>query len=239
MNLVTDIGRALAQMRDPRFIGVFLRAIALTLGGLVVITVGLVTGLGWLLPDTVSLPWIGPVGFVDDVVSWAAVALMIVLSVVMMVPTAAAVVGFFLDDIASAVEERHYPELPPARKMPLTEQVGDALRFFVLLVVVNAVALIAYLVLAPLAPLIFWAVNGFLLGREYFQLVALRRMAPAEALALRRANSGRIWLAGTAMAVPLSVPLLNLLVPVVGVAVFTHQFQRMATPRPSPQGGTL
>jgi uncharacterized protein involved in cysteine biosynthesis len=45
---------------------------------------------------------------------------------------------------------------------------------------------------------------------------------------MRRRHLGRIWLAGTAMAVPLSVPLLNLVVPVIGVAVFTHQFQRLA-----------
>ena len=70
--------------------------------------------LGWLLPDTVTLPWIGEVGFVDDLASWAAVGLMLVLSVVLMVPAAAAVVGFFLDDIAEAVEARHYPALPPA-----------------------------------------------------------------------------------------------------------------------------
>jgi hypothetical protein len=30
------------------------------------------------------------------------------------------------------------------------------------------------------------------------------------------------------MAVPLSVPVLNLVVPVIGVAVFTHQFHRLA-----------
>jgi uncharacterized protein involved in cysteine biosynthesis len=81
--------------------------------------------------------------------------------------------------------------------------------------------------LPPAAPLVFWAVNGFLLGREYFQLVALRRLRPEAAAELRRRHAGRIWLAGTAMAVPLSVPVVNLLVPILGVAVFTHQVHRM------------
>jgi uncharacterized protein involved in cysteine biosynthesis len=80
-----------------------------------------------------------------------------------------------------------------------------------------------------LAPFSFWLVNGFLLGREYFQLVAMRRLGRAGAAALGRRHTGRVWLAGTAMAVPLSVPVLNLLVPVVGVAVFTHQFHRLAS----------
>ena len=80
----------------------------------------------------------------------------------------------------------------------------------------------------PLAPFVFWLVNGFLLGREYFALVARRRLGPEAAAELGRRHAGRIWLAGTAMAVPLSVPVLNLVVPILGVAVFTHQFHRMA-----------
>jgi len=92
---------------------------------------------------------------------------------------------------------------------------------------VNLVALAIYLGVAPLAPLVFWIVNGFLLGREYFQLVALRRVDRAEAAALRRKHFATIWLTGTAMAVPLSIPLVNLIVPIAGVAIFTHQFHRV------------
>ena len=92
----------------------------------------------------------------------------------------------------------------------------------------NLAALVVYLTVAPLAPFVFWLVNGFLLGREYFQLVAVRRLGAAGAAALRRRHFGRIWVAGIAMVVPLSVPVLNLVVPIIGVAVFTHQFHRMA-----------
>jgi uncharacterized protein involved in cysteine biosynthesis len=106
--------------------------------------------------------------------------------------------------------------------------VADALRFLGLVVAANLAALAIYMLLPPFAPFAFWAVNGFLLGREYFQLVALRRLPPAAATRLRKAHAGRIWLAGTAMAIPLSVPVLNLFVPIIGVAVFTHQFHRMA-----------
>ncbi len=80
----------------------------------------------------------------------------------------------------------------------------------------------------PLAPFVFWLVNGYLLGREYFALVATRRLPPEAAAALGRRQFWRLWLAGTAMVIPMSVPLLNLLVPVIGVAVFTHQFHRVA-----------
>ena len=56
----------------------------------------------------------------------------------------------------------------------------------------------------------------------------MRRLGPAGARALARRHLGRLWLAGTAMAVPLSVPLVNLVVPILGVAVFTHQYHRLA-----------
>ncbi len=228
MSLVADFLRALAQISDPRFARVLLKALAVTLGALALVFWAVVGGLGWLLPDTVTLPWIGEVGFIDDILSWAAIGLMIALSVVLMVPAAAAAVGFFLDDVAAAVEARHYPGLPPAEEQPLTGQIADAARFLALVVAVNVAALAIYLTVAPLAPFIFWIVNGFLLGREYFQLVAIRRLPPGEVKALRARNRARIWLAGTAMAVPMSVPVLNLIVPVLGVAVFTHQFHRIA-----------
>lgn len=228
MSLFVDFTRALGQIGDPRFRGVLLRSVALTLAGLAAIFWAAVTLVGWALPDTVSLPWIGEIGFVDNLLSWAAIGVMLALSVVLMVPTAAAVVGFFLDDVADAVEARHYPALPPARETPFARQIGDAARFLGLVVVANALALALYLTVPPLAPFAFWIVNGYLLGREYFQLVAQRRLAPEAAARLRRANAGSIWLAGTALAAPMSVPLVNLVVPILGVAVFTHQFHRMA-----------
>ena len=80
----------------------------------------------------------------------------------------------------------------------------------------------------PLAPVVFVLVNGFLLGREYFQLVAMRRLGPEGARALARRHFWRLWLGGTLMAAPLTVPLLNLVIPILGVAVFTHQYHRLA-----------
>ena len=155
MSLVVDLFRALGQFDDPRFLRAVLAALALTIAALAAVFAAVMLALGWLVPDTVTLPWIGPVGFLDSLLSWAAVGLMLVLSVVLMVPAAAAVVGFFLDDVAEAVEARHYPGLPPARTAGLARQVGDALRFLGLVVAVNLAALAVYLAVPPLAPFAF------------------------------------------------------------------------------------
>ncbi len=228
MSLAADIARALAQLRDPRFIGVLARGLGLTLVILAGLFWALMATLAWVLPDNAMLPFIGPVSFIDDIVSWAAVGVLLVLSVVLMVPVAAIVVGFFLDDIARAVETRHYPALPPATELSLSVQLWDSLKFAGVVVAVNLGALIVYLFVPPFAPFVFWIVNGYLLGREYFTLVAMRRLGPEGAAALRRKHMGWIWIVGTAMAVPLTVPVVNLLVPLLGVAVFTHQFHRLA-----------
>lgn len=228
MSLLADFGRALAQMGDPRFRAVLWRALAVVVAALAAVTWAAMLALAWVLPEAVTLPWIGEVGFVDDVASWAALALMLTLSVVLMVPAAAAAVGFFLDDVAAAVEARHYPRLAPARSPGLAVEARQALGFFALVVTANLGALAVYLLAPPLAPLAFWLVNGFLLGREYFTLVAQRRLSPEAAARLRGRHAGRVWLAGVAMALPMSLPIVNLFVPILGVAVFTHQFHRLA-----------
>ncbi|MER2507768.1 MAG: EI24 domain-containing protein [Amaricoccus sp.] len=226
--MIVDFGRALGQMGDPRFSRVLLQAVLVTLAGLALVFWVAMLSLGWLLPETVTLPWIGTVGFVDNLVSWAAVGVMLALSVVLMVPVAAGVVGFFLDEVAAAVEARHYPNLPPLFALGLSQQVADSLRFMALVIAVNIGALLIYVIAPPLAPVVFVLVNGFLLGREYFQLVAMRRLGPEGARALARRHFWRLWLGGTLMAAPLTVPLLNLVIPILGVAVFTHQYHRLA-----------
>jgi len=104
----------------------------------------------------------------------------------------------------------------------------QSVNFLGVVLAVNLGALFLYPFVGPFTPVLFWAVNGFLLGREYFTLVALRRLPPVEAAALRRRNRLRLWAAGTLMAAPLSIPVVNLVVPVLGVATFTHLFHRLA-----------
>ncbi len=227
MNLLDDFQRAVSQLSDPRFMGIFLRSLAITIVLLVVTYFAFGFTLGWLIPDVIALPWIGEVTIISTALSFAAMAAMLVLSAFLMFPVAALVIGFFLEDIAAAVEEKHYPELAPVENIPFADALIDALKFMALLIFANIIAVIIYFVATVFAPLVFWLVNGFLLGREYFQLVAARRIGMNAAGKLRKRHIGKIWVAGTLMAVPLSIPILNLVVPFLGVAVFTHQFHRL------------
>lgn len=231
MSLLQDLARAVAQLNDRRFLGVLFWSLGLTILGLAAIFLAVVVLLGGILPETVALPVLGEVTFLDNLAFWGTIGLMLALSVVLMVPTAAVVIGFFLDGIVSAVEAKHYPQLPPVSGLGIGEQVRDAFVFFCIIVAANLVALAIYLLVAPLAPFIFWIVNGYLLGREYFTLVAMRRLGTKGAADLRKRHGLWIWALGIAMVIPLSVPLLNLIVPILGVAVFTHQYHRLTGTR--------
>ena len=114
----------------------------------------------------------------------------------------------------------------------------SAIKFFFVVIGVNLLALIPYLIFliffGPLALLVAYAVNGYLLGREYFELVGARRMAPKDVANLRSKNGNRTWLAGSLMAAALSIPIMNLIIPVLGVATITHQFHRLSGAQKEP-----
>ena len=223
--IFSAFGAALAQMSDPRFRGVLLRGIGLTLLLLVGLYAFAFWGIAWLVPDTMSLPWIGEIGISDALISWGSLVLMFGLSVFLMVPVASAFTGLFLDEVADAVEARHYAHLGPAPNVGLMDNIRESLIFLVIIIVANLAALVFYF--TPLAPFVFYGLNGFLLGREYYRMIAVRRLGRQEAGKSFRRNLITVWVAGALMAVPLSVPLINLLVPILGVATFTHIYHRL------------
>lgn len=219
---------ALGQLGDRRFRRVVFLGVLLALALLAGVYALFLQVMTWATPDSIDLPLIGPVAGIDALLGWASLLLMLGLSVFLMVPVASAFSGLFLEDVADAVEDRHYPHLPSARVLPWPEALRQAVNFFGLVIAVNAGALFLYPFAGPAIPLLFWAVNGYLLGREYFTLVAMRRLEKAEARAMWRRNRGPLWLAGVLMVAPLSLPVVNLLVPVLGVATFTHLYHRLA-----------
>jgi uncharacterized protein involved in cysteine biosynthesis len=220
--------KALGQIGDPRFRRVMGLGVLLALALLAAVYAGFLVLVNSFVPGTIDLIFVGPITGIDALLGWGSLFLMLGLSVFLMVPVASAFSGLFLEDIADAVEDRHYPGLPPVTPVRLGDSLVDSLNFLGLVIAANVLALVLYIFAGPFIPVVFWAVNGWLLGREYFTLVATRRIGREGAKALRAQNSGRIWLAGILMAAPLSVPLVNLVIPVLGVATFNHLFHRMA-----------
>ncbi|MEM6387673.1 MAG: EI24 domain-containing protein [Pseudomonadota bacterium] len=220
--ILTAFAKALSQMTDPRFRWVLMQGVGLTFLLLFGLFATAFWGIAWLVPDSISLPWLGEVGISNALISWGSLGLMMIASVFLMVPVASAFTGLFLDEVADAVEARHYPQLGAAPNVGLMDNLRESLVFLGVIVVSNLAALILYF--TPLAPFVFYGLNGFLLGREYYRMIAVRRMGRQAAGKSFRSNFLTIWSAGVLMAVPLTLPVINLLIPILGAATFTHVF---------------
>ena len=158
---------------------------------------------------------------ISDALGWA---LVLVITWVLFPGVVSAVVALFLDQIAESVEARHYPGLGPAQGQTVGEQVMTALRFLGVMVLLNLLILPTML-LGPIYPVLFYCVNGYLLGREYFEMVAARRMDMRSTYMLRRAHGGRLFLTGVCIALLLTIPVVNLLTPVIATAAMVHLFE--------------
>lgn len=234
--ILTAFTKALGQADDPRFRRVLFLGLGLTFALLLAIYAVVFFGVGWLVGDSVTLPLIGEITWVDDLLGWSSLVLMMGMSVFLMIPVAAAVSSMFLDQVAEAVEDRHYPELPRVDPVPLMDGFIDGLGMLGVLIVANLLALVLYLVFAPLAPFIFYLLNGYLLGREYFTVVAMRRIGRQNAKRARKRHITTIWAAGVLMAIPLTIPILNLVIPIFGAATFTHIYHALAKNDPRLTG---
>lgn len=231
--ILTAFFKAIGQIDDPRFRRVLLNGLLLTLALLLGAYAGVVGLIHWLVGEDATLPFLGQVAWLNDLLSWGSLFLMLVLSIFLMVPVASAITSMFLDNVAEAVEDRHYPQLPLVARVPFWDAALDTVNFLGVLIGANLLAVVLYLIFAPAALFIFWGLNGFLLGREYFTLVAMRRVGREGAKQMRRKHMMTIWAAGVLMAMPLSVPLMNLVVPILGAATFTHLFHQLWRPAPS------
>lgn len=210
--------RTLAQLSDPAIVRVFrdsvLGAVAVLAALCGAIWLGLVnlwpTGIAWLDHSAVraAIDTLG--GFAVLALAW------------LLFPAAIGMItGFFLERVARAVERRYYPTLPAPREQPLIEILATGLRFFAVMVVLNLLALPLYL-LPGMNLALYYGLNGYLLGRQYYEMVALRRMDAATAARLRRTHAARIFVAGAAIAFVLTIPLANLLAPVLATAFMVH-----------------
>ena len=147
-------------------------------------------------------------------------------SIFLAAPVASIVICFFLEDVAAAVEKRRYPQDPPGKSVGLWPTVTTGLAFLGALILVNLVALPLYLLPGPNL-VVYLCANGYLLGREYFELVALRHAPPGRVARLRKDNRFTVFLAGVIIALALLVPILNLLTPLFGTAFMVHIFRHV------------
>ena len=216
--MLSDLTRAVGQLSDPAI----RRWVWLSVGLAVLVIAGLIGGIQLLLV------FFGNTGreWLDWVVQGAAGLGSLVLAWLLFPAAISAVLGLFAERVVDAVEARHYPGLPAPRSQGMVASAAGALRLGGLALLLNLLALPLYLI--PVINLVVaLLLNGYLLGREYFETVALRRLPAAEARSLRREHAGKVHLAGALIAALLLVPFVNLVAPIIGVGLMTHRFHRL------------
>jgi CysZ protein len=176
-----------------------------------------------------------PLNWLLDLTGGIAVA---VLSWLLFPAVVTIVISFFLDRIAAAVEARDYPDNGPPRPAAIGEAAAATLRLMALTIFLNVLALPVYVLAPGLNFFVFLGLNGYLLGRTYFEVVALRRLDPMAARAVRRRFAGRVFLGGLAIAGLFAVPLVNLVAPVIATVLMVHLFEGLRpAPAPAPASG--
>lgn len=213
--LFSPLARALAQLDDPVFRGVLLRSVGWAVLSFLVLLAAAI----WLGGRLVGAGWRG---WFAQAAGGIGAAL---LSVWLFIPIAAAIGSLYLDRVARAVERRFYPALPPPKGARLTVQLWDSLAIGLRILGLNLGALLLVAALPGLGLLIAWAVAAYAIGRGLFVAVAMRRMGRAEAQALYRSRRLVVLAQGAVLALAATVPLANLLIPVIGVAAMVHALE--------------
>jgi CysZ protein len=217
--MISDALDAFAEMFSPPFRKVLWKSLGLTAAFLIVAGVAL---------DRIALAYMHlATGWLGAILS-ALVAVGLFVGLIFLAPpTASLVAGFYLDDIAALVEGSIDPRGSPGRPLPLGRALLIGARFAVLSLIVNIVVLTLTL-FTGVGLVAFFVLNGYLLGREYFELAAMRHMSAAEARALFDRRWLEAFAAGALVAVLAAVPLLNVLTPLFATALLTRVYKRLA-----------
>jgi len=228
------MGSALSLAVADAFAPAERRLLLLTVGGTIALLIGLwlgasvviaalhVTGWHWL---NIAIDVLGSAATLF--VAWLIFPSMAIL-----------ILGFFLDAVIASVEARHYPALPAPRAIGIGASLAGAIRLALLALLLNVLALPLYLFFPVVNIALFLAINGYLVGREYFELVAPRRMERRAARLLWRWRRGQLVLAGAVIAFLLSLPFVNLVAPVIGAAFLLHLVERLRRAAPAALAGS-
>ncbi|MCM2475164.1 sulfate transporter family protein [Rhizobium sp. CG5] len=223
--MILDAARlALSNLLAPETRSVFWKVIGLTL----VVLIGLWFTLrgffvSFILPmfDGIftGMPgWAGWLTFLFGILASIGLALALAL---LLSSVTAIIAGLFLDDVAEVLEKRDYPNDPPGMAMPLGDALLSSLKFFGVVLIGNIIAL--FLLFVPGINIIaFFLVNGYLLGREFFEFAAMRFRTPTEARLFRSKHSGTVFVGGLVISAFLAIPIVNLLTPLFAAGMMVH-----------------
>ncbi len=215
----TALARTVEQIPDPAFLKVLVFGLVLTSLTLAAAAIG--------AQNAVDQFYNTDMGWLNVVRDFAIGLAVLWVGFLLFVPISAIYVGIFLDDVVDAVENRYYPERAGSRRLGLGLASWLGVRLGVYVLFFNILALPIYIITLwiPFMPmLIFYGLNSYLLGWGYYEMVAVRHLGMKESGTHRKSIRGRILAAGLVTTFMFTIPVLNLLAPILGTALLVHLF---------------
>ena len=218
--MFASVRKSFAMLFDRDFVGLVFWSLLLTAILFVVLFVGLEYGLS-------RLPELGSI-WVNRFLELVAPIVLILAIFLLGAPVAAMVGSLFLDRIAAKVDAHFYPNDPRARGTPALTGIWESVRLIGLALLVNVALLPVDVGVPGLAEFATVLANGWLLGREFFELAALRHLSRQESDALRRRHGMAIYGGGLLISILTVIPVLDLIAPFFGSALMAHLFKRLS-----------
>lgn len=230
--------KALSQILSPPMRSILWRSVGLALVLIVAAAVMLQRLLSWLAGSgelwaetMVGSDYHTLITIFSWIVSIAAGLGIVVGAVFLMPAITSLVASVFVDDVADIVEREHYPAEKPGVALPVGRAIIEGSKTALLTILVYLIAL-PFVFIAGAGFIVFFIATAWLLGREYFELAAMRFRTPEEAKTLRKQNSATVFTAGLFIAAFVSIPIVNLATPLFGMAFMVHMHKRLSGPRP-------
>jgi uncharacterized protein involved in cysteine biosynthesis len=232
--MIDSAVKALIQILSPPMRAILWKAIGLALLLIVALAFGLQRLLSWFATsgEIWLEAWLGPGWHTAlEVLSWIvsiAAGLGVFLGAIFLMPAITSLVAsVFVDDVADHVEGVHYPHDRPGVALPVGLAMTEGVKTALLTIVVYLVAL-PFVLFAGAGFLVFFLATAWLLGREYFELAAMRFRPVAEAKAMRKHHAGTVFAAGCIIAAFVSIPVVNLATPLFAMAFMVHMHKRLS-----------
>lgn len=217
--MLASASRAFSEIFSRPFRPVFLRTLAITIALLIAVWFGIEAALRYWVE--LPYPWLDTaLGVLTGIGLLFGLAFLAA-------PVSAAVAGLFQDEIAGTVERIDYPSDPPGSDIPMMRGLWHTVKFTGIVILGNLIALL--LLFVPVVNVAaFFLVNGYLLGREYFEAAAMRFRSEADTKRIRQKHAFSVFLAGLVIAGVLAVPLLNLITPIFATAFMVHLHKKIS-----------
>lgn len=217
--MIDAISTSISDLLSKPFRSVVIKSVGLT--------IALLVGALFLMPTMAANTGWNPFPYSDVIFGWIAGVGTFLLMGYLVVPITALFAGLFLDSIADVVETEHYSHRPKGTPLPTGQAIWTGVKFM-LIVIFSNLLLLPFILFGGLGFVLIYLLNGYLLGREYFELAALRHEKLADVKYLRSQNPMLVYGAGIVVAVAATVPYLNILVPIFATSLLVHIYHKVS-----------